>query len=155
MSERKCSAWRPKTVTPLAYLFRRHSWVVGCFPVRSRSNAPPTKIVTIVIGRSDNLHSLGGVVAQICIGGGIQLLPLAWKKLVYSIGRMRARAGKDVSEIFEWIDVIQFTAGHKAVNNSGSPSTGIVSIAVGGSSPIETWLLHALQANLCRTYFLT
>ena len=41
------------------------------------------------IGLSGDSYNLSGVVAEVCIGFGIQLLPLAGKKLVYFVGRMR------------------------------------------------------------------
>jgi hypothetical protein len=43
---------------------------------------------------------------QIWIGGGVQFLPLARKKLVDPIDRRRAHPHKKISEIFKGIDAI-------------------------------------------------
>jgi hypothetical protein len=92
---------------------------------------------------SGNFYNLGGVVANGCIGFGIQLLPLARKKLVDLVGRMCAHPIKNISEVSEWIDVIQFTTGHKAVNNGGPPGPGAADGIVGSNDREQSKTQHA------------
>src|SRR3989339_78229 len=50
------------------------------------------------------------------VGGFSRLLPITWQQFIYLFGRMAANSREHISEVFKWVNSVQFTAGHKAVN---------------------------------------